>query len=89
MLKKAFGIVGMVCFILALNHVTLLAAEIEAPVIVVIDPGHGGVPGETEANGGANYHDVYEKRFEPGNGSCHEKRIGGVSRHRGLHNQRK
>lgn len=61
MLKKAFGIVGIVCFILALNHVTLLAAEIDAPVIVVIDPGHGGVPGETEANGGANYHDVYEK----------------------------
>lgn len=39
----------------------VLAAETEPPVIVVIDPGHGGEPGETEANGGAFYHDVYEK----------------------------
>lgn len=60
-MKKVFAFVLIFYFAFTVFTETSAAAEKEAPVVVVIDPGHGGVPGETEANGGANYHDVYEK----------------------------
>lgn len=60
-MRKFFIFLFVFCSVFFLRAECVRASEMEAPVVVVIDPGHGGAPGETEANGGANYHDVYEK----------------------------
>lgn len=61
MTRKCFIIVFVFFLFAFLPVKTVKADDLKLPVVVVIDPGHGGEPGETEANGGANYHDVYEK----------------------------